>query len=292
MMQPERWQRIEALFYRALDRPPDQRADFLAAECADDKSMRREIESLLAFRDADVRSLDASAVVADLLAHRDVEADIGRAIGPYKVLRLLATGGMGRVFLAQDTKLSRPIALKLLTPEFTGDRDRLRRFEQEARAASALNHPNIVTVYDIGDDRDLHFIAMEFVDGQTLRDKLARGRLKVSEALNVAGQIASALAAAHAADIVHRDIKPENILVRRDRYVKVVDFGLAKLTEMRASGAPRSWRYCVRNSPGNRGRNAELHVTGAGARRRYGQSFRHLQLRHGLLRNAERTARV
>jgi serine/threonine protein kinase len=235
-MEPESWKRIEEVFHAALDREPSERAALLARQCVGDEGIRREVESLLAFHDQDKRSLDAADFAADLLEHDQVQSLVGRTIGSYSVLRLLATGGMGAVFLAQDLKLARPIALKLLLPEFTRDTDRLRRFEQEAHAASALNHPNIVTVYDTGVEGDLHFITMEFVDGEALRERLARSRLKLGEVLDLATQMASALAAAHAAGIVHRDIKPENILLRHDGYIKIVDFGLAKLTAERAGG--------------------------------------------------------
>src|SRR5438093_266965 len=140
---------------------------------------------------------------------------------------------MGEVYLAEDTRLDRKVALKLLPAKFTQDADRVRRFVQEAKAASALNHPNIITIYEIGQLGGHHFIAAEFIDGQTLRQQMANARMKLAEALEVAAQVASALAAAHEAKIVHRDIKPENVMLRRDGYVKVLDFGLAKLTEQR-----------------------------------------------------------
>jgi eukaryotic-like serine/threonine-protein kinase len=156
----------------------------------------------------------------------------GTHLGRYEIRSLLGAGGMGEVYLAQDTRLGRKVALKLLTAEFMKNEDRLRRFEQEACAASALNHPSILTIYEVGEDTGLHFIATEFIDGCTLRERMARQeRMSLSEALDVAVQIASALAAAHAAEIVHRDIKPENIMLRKDALVKVVDFGLAKLAE-------------------------------------------------------------
>ena len=138
---------------------------------------------------------------------------------------------MGEVFLAEDTKLGRKVALKTLPAEFTDNKERLRRFQQEARAASALNHPNIMTIYEIGVEDGANFIAAEHIDGETLRVILVRKRMKLDEALDVAQQTAFALSAAHDAGIVHRDIKPENIMLRRDGIVKVLDFGLAKLTE-------------------------------------------------------------
>src|SRR5918911_1663880 len=144
---------------------------------------------------------------------------------------------MGEVYLAEDTRLGRRVALKILPREFAEDEIRMRRFEQEARAASNLNHPNIVTIYDIGHADSLNYIAAEFIDGQTLRDHIAETEIKPLEALEIAVQVASALDAAHQAGVVHRDIKPENIMLRRDQIVKVLDFGLAKLAETKAAGA-------------------------------------------------------
>jgi serine/threonine protein kinase/tetratricopeptide (TPR) repeat protein len=154
-----------------------------------------------------------------------------QTISHYRILNQLGAGGMGEVYLAEDARLGRKVALKLLPARFTADEERVRRFEQEARAASALNHPNIVTIYDIGQADGVHFIAAEFVEGGTLRQRLAQGRVALSETLEVAIQVASALQAAHDAGITHRDIKPENVMLRPDGYVKVLDFGLAKLTE-------------------------------------------------------------
>ncbi|MDX2044116.1 MAG: protein kinase [Acidobacteriota bacterium] len=149
----------------------------------------------------------------------------------YVILSQLGSGGMGEIYLAQDTKLGRRVALKLLLTQFTSDEERVHRFEQEARAASALNHPNIITIFEIGHDNETHFIATEFVEGQTINQRIKLGKLDLIDALDVAIQSANALVAAHAAGIVHRDIKPENVMLRPDGYVKVLDFGLAKLTE-------------------------------------------------------------
>jgi serine/threonine protein kinase/TolB-like protein/Flp pilus assembly protein TadD len=162
----------------------------------------------------------------------------GTHFGRYEIRSPLGAGGMGEVYLAHDNQLDRPVALKFLPRDITGDEDRLRRFQQEARATSALNHPNILTIFEIGDSQGTNFIATEFIDGVTLRDRLSRGRMKMDEVLDVGLQVASALSAAHEAGIVHRDIKPENIMIRRDGYVKVLDFGLAKLNDRRASSGP------------------------------------------------------
>ena len=155
---------------------------------------------------------------------------IGKTLSHYQVTEKLGKGGMGEVYLAQDTHLRRKVALKLLPAQFTKDEDRLHRFEQEAYAASALNHPNILTIYEIGRVDELRFIATEFIDGQTLRQRMAQEKMSLRDMLDITIQIASALAAAHATGIVHRDIKPENIMARSDGLIKVLDFGLAKLT--------------------------------------------------------------
>ena len=253
-MTPERLQQIEGLFHSALELGPDERAGFLARACDGDEALLREVELLLKSHDLGESFIErpASDVAAELLGGNEARLGTGQRIGHYEIKRLLGEGGMGEVYLAEDVRLGRPVALKLLPPQFTADPDRVRRFEQEARAASALNHPNIVTIYEIGQTDSAHFIATEFVDGETLRDRLAGGRLGVGEALDVAAQIASALAEAHEAGIVHRDVKPENIMLRRDRIVKVLDFGLAKLAphDAEADAAEAKTRLMVKTHPG------------------------------------------
>src|SRR6185503_10396 len=164
---------------------------------------------------------------------------IGRRIGHYDIQSLLGAGGMGEVYLAHDLMLDRRIAVKILPRRFTEDNDQVQRFEREARAASALNHPNILTIHEIGRVEDLHFIATEFVDGKTLRERIADRHLSLAEALSIALQIAEALTAAHGAGIVHRDIKPENVMIRPDGLVKVLDFGLARPVEQQMVGDHR-----------------------------------------------------
>jgi eukaryotic-like serine/threonine-protein kinase len=233
-MKPERWQQIDRVFQAALEYQPDERAAFLDETCAGDPNLRREVEALLAC-DAEAESFietPALKEASDLLEEQQAESMIGQVIGPYRILGPLGAGGMGEVYLAQDARLGRRVALKLLPACFTRDEAKVRRFEQEARAASALNHPNIITIYEIGQAEGIHFIVGEFVEGCTLRELLTSRRMTVNEALDIAIQAASALQAAHEARIVHRDIKPENIMLRRDGYVKVLDFGLAKLTEL------------------------------------------------------------
>jgi serine/threonine protein kinase/Tol biopolymer transport system component len=180
------------------------------------------------------------------------ELSPGATVAHYRISAKIGAGGMGEVYRAQDTELGRPVALKFLPGEVAAHQDRLRRFIQEAKAASALNHPNILTVYQIGRTDDVTFLATEFVDGITLRDHLRIQRLKLSEVLDIATQIAAALVAAHAAGIVHRDIKPENIMIRKDGIVKVLDFGLAKLTERydSSTGSEATTMAIVNTEPG------------------------------------------
>jgi eukaryotic-like serine/threonine-protein kinase len=237
-MRAERFRQIDELFEAALEQDAAGRAAFLDSACGGDDELRSELDSLLVAHARSEKFIEAPAmeVAARGAARQAVTTEVGRRVGPYKILSLLGAGGMGEVYLAEDAKLNRRVALKLLPAEFTEDAGRVRRFEREARAASALNHPNIVTIHEVAEFGGTHFIATEFVEGQTLRSLIAEGALHTAEALSVATQIAEALAAAHAAGIIHRDIKPENIMLRPDGYAKVLDFGVAKLTEHRSPG--------------------------------------------------------
>jgi serine/threonine protein kinase len=233
MMTPERWPQVKQIFQSVIERPPDERAAFLARACAGDPKLRSEVESLISSHDQAGDSIEAMAADAatEMIGDDQAHPIIGKHIGHYAVLSHIGRGGMGEVYLAQDTRLGRKVALKLLRSEYTRDEDRLRRFRQEARAVSALNHPNILTIYDIGQADSLHFMATEYVEGETLRQHIGRARMPLDQALDIAPQVASALTAAHQAGIIHRDIKPENIMLRIDGYVRVLDFGLAKLAE-------------------------------------------------------------
>jgi serine/threonine protein kinase len=233
-MNPKRWQQASRILELALERDPDRRSAYLDEVCADDDGLRQEVESLLAASERAGSLLDSPAMemAAQLFVRDSAESMLGQSIGRYKIISALGAGGMGDVYLAHDTSLGRKVALKLLPDHFTTDRDRLRRFEQEAHAASTLSHTNVCVIHEVGEtENGRHYIAMEYVDGVTLRQHLAGTRLGLTDALDVAIQVASALAAAHAGGIVHRDIKPENIMVRSDGTIKVLDFGLAKLTE-------------------------------------------------------------
>jgi len=227
----ERWQRIKAIFHSAQSIAPAERASFLDEACGADEFIRDEVESLLAADESSGDFLNAPAYefAAGMLAEEE-SLLVGQEIGRYRILGVLGEGGMGKVYLALNVNLGKKVALKFLPPEFARDANRVQRFEREARFASAPDHPNVCVVHEIGQTDDgLHFIAMEYVDGMTLRERMRLKRLTLKQALDVALQIAWALKAAHAVSVVHRDIKPENIMLRRDGYVKVLDFGIAKL---------------------------------------------------------------
>jgi eukaryotic-like serine/threonine-protein kinase len=232
-MTPERWRQVKEIFNSAITYQPKDRSLFISQACSGDDELRSEVESLIASHEQSGSFIDKPAfeAAASLLAGERGELRPGQTIGSYEVISFISRGGMGEVYLAEDKRLGRKVALKLLPASFTTDNDRLRRFEQEARSASALNHPNIITIYEIRQAAGSHIIATEYVEGETLRLRLSRAPLTLSETLNIAIQIADALSAAHKAGIIHRDIKPENIMVRPDGYVKVLDFGLAKLSE-------------------------------------------------------------
>lgn len=229
-MNPARWQKIEKIYYAALESAEENRADFLDEICADDLELRREIESLLAESDSNDGFLSKSPLNLGmaLVSNQAENALAGETIGHYKILKMLGQGGMGEVFLAEDTNLARRVALKMLPAFLTEEADSIRRFRQEARAASAISHPNVAHIYETGNTNNRHFIAMEYVEGVTLRDLLNEKPPDVVSVLDIALQIANALRAAHAAGVIHRDIKPENIMLRADGFVKVLDFGLAK----------------------------------------------------------------
>src|ERR1043165_8949734 len=232
-MTPARLQTVEEIFHAALDQEPDQTSAFLDTACEGDELLRRKVESLLASHERAVDFIETSAVgiSARVVENGQAELLVDRTIGHYKISKRIGTGGMGEVYLATDITAGRKAALKLLPERFTDDAERLKRFQQEAQALVGLNHPNILTVYEIGEDHSIHYIASELIEGETLRQRLMHGRMQLTEAVDVAIQVASALAAAHETGVVHRDIKPENIMLRPDGYVKVLDFGIAKLAE-------------------------------------------------------------
>ena len=237
-MDKARWQEIERIFQGASELAGAERAAFLDGACRGDEGLRAEVESLLAEHDrvdAD-HVLSRSAVTAglSLLAGGEAgEALAGRRVGAYRVIGPLGRGGMGEVYLAEDARLARRVALKLLPSYLTGDAESVRRFEREALAAAAISHPNVAHIYGLDQTDGAHYIVMEYVPGMTLRQVLSHQSLSVAEAVELALQVAEALAAAHEAGVIHRDIKPENIVVQPKGHAKVLDFGLAKLLEMK-----------------------------------------------------------
>src|SRR6516164_4380237 len=237
LMKPERWEKVIDLFQSALEHAPEERAAFLNESCHDDEGMRQEVESLLTSHERAENFIEVPAFKAapEFVPNKSDDALVGKLIGHYRIESLIGVGGMGQVYLARDERLGRKAALKLLPDSLTTDETQLSRFKNEARTASALNHPNILTVYEIGTEGNVQFIATEFIEGITLRAALASGKMSAQRALEIAVQVASGLAAAHEAGVVHRDIKPENIMLRLDGYAKVLDFGIAKLTEQATS---------------------------------------------------------
>jgi serine/threonine protein kinase len=219
-----RWEKVEQIYNAALERPEAERAAFLGEACGGDEELRRDLESLLGYTQGAGDFREPPAPEASVLA-------AGRCISNYRVISKLGVGGMGEVYLAEDIRLGRRVALKVLPRELAGDPARKARLIHEARAASSLNHPNIVTLYDIGSEGGIDFLVMEYVAGKPLSELIPRQGLPVKEALRCAVQIADALATAHAAGIVHRDLKPSNMMVTAEGPVKVLDFGLAKFTE-------------------------------------------------------------
>ncbi len=231
MTSPDHWKKIEEIFHAALDAP--DREAFLTNACSGDSDLHAEVEALLAAHEQGESFLKAptwEGEATSLFNETQIQPPL-KSFSHYQIISLLGEGGMGEVYLASDTKLGRKAAIKILSAKYTAEADLVHRFEREAKAASALNHPNILTVYEIGETDDAHFIATEFIEGSTLRQHLKTGNIPLQEVLEICLQIAAALTAAHEAGIIHRDIKPENIMLRPDGYVKVLDFGLAKLTE-------------------------------------------------------------
>jgi eukaryotic-like serine/threonine-protein kinase len=251
-MSPERYQQIEQLYHAALERTQQQRADFLQAAANADVSLRSEVESLLAYDGASADFLEEPPgdIAAEVFGVANGDTLVGKSIGHYQIHSIAGVGGMGEVYVAEDTKLKRIVAIKLLPKQYTVDPDRVRRFEQEARAISALNHPNIITIHEIGYIDGMPYLVTERVAGETVRERIKQGPLTPGAVLDIALQITAALDAAHRAGVIHRDIKPENVMVRSDGLVKVLDFGLAKLAEQDASRTDAAPPGVVHTEPG------------------------------------------
>src|ERR1044072_1484177 len=248
-MTPERWQKVEAVLQAALDLPETERPAHLASVGSGDIELQQEALSLLEAHEQAGDFLEQSAIEHDarVLLGDEAHDRIADEIGPYEIIRRLGRGGMGEVYLAQDRRLGRMVALKVLPPYFVSDDERLRRFQTEARAASALNHKNILTIFEVGQTEDIHFIATEYIEGQTIRELIRDGQLTLKEIFDIAIELVAGLSAAHAAGIVHRDIKPENIMRRDDGGIKVLDFGIAKLLEGPTS-PDSNWTTSIPNS--------------------------------------------
>ncbi|PYR29142.1 MAG: hypothetical protein DMF92_12545, partial [Acidobacteria bacterium] len=232
----DRWQRIKQLVADAATRPPAERARFLDDACPDDAAMRQEVEALLAAHDQagdffERRPPAAAALAGAGFAAAPLHLAPGRLLGPYEIVDAIGAGGMGEVYRARDTRLHRDVALKVLPLALVADPSRRARFVQEARAASALEHPHIAVIHDIGEVEGVTFIAMELVRGEPLSDVVARGPLAPARALDVAIEIAEGLARAHEIGVVHRDLKPANVMLAEERHAKIIDFGLAKLVD-------------------------------------------------------------
>jgi serine/threonine protein kinase len=231
-MKPPDWEKLEALFHSALELPEPERQTFLDRACPPGDPLRGELDSLLASDGLHGAILDAppARLAADFLERQPGGLSAGQSIAGYTIESLLTKGGIGEVYLARENRLDRPVALKILRRHLTANEQAVYRFETEARAASALRHPNIVTIYEFGDSSDGLFIAMEWVEGITWRELAKAGAAAVPDVIKWGSQAAAAIHAAHSSGILHRDIKPENMMLRNDGVVKILDFGLASLT--------------------------------------------------------------
>src|SRR5687768_12277106 len=231
-MADDNWQKVREIFDSALRRQPEERLRFVNEACGDDKALLAEVESLLSSHDSAGSFMETPAVAkAAEMLESETKLEKGSRFGHYEIVEQIGVGGMGEVYLEKETRLERQTAITVLPGTVAQDEERMQRFVREAKSASALNHPNIITIYEISETNNTHFIATEYIEGDTLREPLKGAPVNLKSALEIAIQVASALDAAHRTGIVHRDIKPENVMIRPDGVVKILDFGIAKLTE-------------------------------------------------------------
>jgi len=247
------WATVKRIHQSALDKDPSERSAFVIASCGGDETVLREVQSLLSY-EADAGSFlerPAMDIAAESSTDPRERTLVGRALSHYQVLSLLGAGGMGEVYLARDPRLERTVALKILPGDLAADPDRMQRFAREAKAASALNHPNVATIYDVGESDGIHYIVIEHVDGETIAARIGARPLSPPEVVDIAVQVADALDVAHAKGITHRDIKPANLMVTERGHVKVLDFGIAKMTRGAEPDGHDDWSEEPRTAVGS-----------------------------------------
>ncbi len=268
-MAHENWQQVKKIFADALRQTPEARPQFLDSVCSGDNILRREVESLLTSFDSAESFMETPAVgeVAGSFTGKETLRE-GIRFGHYEIIKQIGIGGMGEVYLANDKKLDRKVAVKILNEKFSRHESNLERFIREAKAASSLNHPNILVIHEIGEADKAHYIVSEYIEGKTLREFFKEKSLDLNEILDISIQIANALSVAHNARLIHRDIKPENIMIRPDGLLKILDFGLAKLIIPTTFGFEESTVRQNDTAQGVINRNSQLYVARTGERRK------------------------